>query len=113
MINKMMERPLPVLAWPAQEALRALQRTDTVFVIRIDTVSTTDRTMARRQIRSALGEALHVLTGCNASGFAFDTVPGEPLQLVDARIGLSISHEVGMSVAAIHLYGEVGIDIVR
>lgn len=109
----MPRRPLTVLAWPAHEALHNLQRTDDVFAIAIATAPTTDRTSARRQIRTALGEALHVLTGCDVSLFKLDSVPGQPLQLVDTNIGLSISHEAGMSVAAIHLHGAVGIDIVR
>jgi 4'-phosphopantetheinyl transferase len=106
-------RPITVLAWPAIAALRTLQRAETVFVIRIETASTNDRTMARRQIRTALGEALGVLIGHDASRFNLDTVPGQPLQLVGSPIGVSLSHEAGLSVAAIHLRGTVGIDIVR
>lgn len=106
-------RPLTVLAWPAREALQNLQRTDDIFVIGIETVSTTDRTAARRQIRTAISEALCVLTGCDASRFDLDTVPGQSLRLAGTQIGLSISHELGLSVAAMHLHGMVGIDIVR
>ena len=105
--------PLTVLAWPAQEALRATQRTESIFVIGIETAPTNDRTAARCAIRSAICEALGVLIGCDASHVHFASVPGQPLQMIGASIGLSISHELGMSVAAIYLHGAVGIDIVR
>lgn len=105
--------PLTVLAWPAHDALRAMQHTDRVFVISIETVPTNDRTAARHAIRTAICEALDVVTGCDASQRDVASVPGQPVHLAGSPIGLSISHEVGMSVAAIHLHGAVGIDIVR
>ena len=109
----MYTRSLNVLAWPAHEALRKLKRSDGIFVIGIATTPTNDRTAARRQIRAALGEALAVLGGGDASRIEFNTGPGRPPQLTRSSIGVSISHEVGMSVAAIYLHGAVGIDIVR
>ena len=104
---------LNVLVWPAHEALQKLKQSDDIFVIGITTTPTTDRITARRQIRTALAEALAVLDGSDASSIELDTVPGQPLQATRPSIGVSISHEVGMSVAAIYLHGAVGIDIVR
>ena len=109
----MYRRPITVLAWPARNALQNLQRSDDIFVIAIDTAPTNDRPAARRQIRAAVIEALGVLNGCAPSRFDLATVPGQPPRLVGTQIGISLAHEVGLSVAAIHLRGAVGIDIVK
>ena len=102
-----------VLPWPAQAELQQQQENTTLFVISITTVETSDRRAARRQIRTALAEALGVLLGRDPSQYHLDPTPGRPPRLHGTTIGLSLSHESGLSVAAINLDGAVGIDIVR
>ena len=102
-----------VLPWPAQAALKRQQEHATLFVISITTVETNDRRAARRQIRTALAEALGVLLGSDPSHYQLDPTRGKPPRLQGTTIGVSISHESGLSVAAINLHGAVGIDIVR
>ena len=104
---------IAVLPWPAHEALVEQKNTSTVFIISIRTIESNDRRLARRQIRAALEEAIGVLMGSDSVQFNLIAIPGQPPCLSQSSIGLSLSHESGLSVAAIHLRGAVGIDIVR
>jgi 4'-phosphopantetheinyl transferase len=97
---------LPVLAWPA--AARAV---DGVLVLSVATAG--DRATARRQIRQALSEALGSLLALPADAIELVSTPGQPLRLAGSDIGLSVSHETGLSIAAIHLHGPVGVDLMQ
>ena len=103
--------------WPADVGLLVLQHAPSVVVIGIETANSTDRTAARRQIRSALIDAVSKLTGRDATQLSVTSAPGRPLQILasmtDTNIGISIAHEAGLSVAAINPVGPIGIDIVR
>lgn len=102
-----------VTMWPPDAAQLALIATKNIFVIGIETATTNDRTLARRQIRVAICEALGIVTNLDSAQLSITSNPGQPLQVADTTIGISIAHEAGMSIAAIHLRGSIGIDIVR
>jgi 4'-phosphopantetheinyl transferase len=78
-----------------------------------------DRPSARAAIRVALVETLSAGLGVSADRVAIHTAPGEPpYATVDCdgtveRIGLSISHDDALSVAALRRGGAVGIDLMR
>ena len=110
---------LTVLPWP--ESARFLRQTrnedetQTVIVISVETPLTTIRHIARQRIRSALSEALGILLAQPAQSVALISEPGQPIRLglPKQQCGLSISHEPGLSVAAINLCGAIGIDLMR
>ncbi|MEC5216695.1 4'-phosphopantetheinyl transferase [Actimicrobium sp. GrIS 1.19] len=97
---------LPVLPWPA--AARAV---DGTLVLSVTTAG--DRATARRQIRQALRDALGSLLGMAADAIELVSAPGQPMRLAGSDIGLSVSHETGLSIAAIHLHGPVGVDLMQ
>jgi 4'-phosphopantetheinyl transferase len=71
------------------------------------------RAAARQQVRLALREVLAAHFSCSPAEIELFSQPGQALQLGGAQhnIGLSVSHEPGMSLAAIHLNGAVGVDL--
>ncbi|NWC00808.1 4'-phosphopantetheinyl transferase superfamily protein [Pseudomonas gingeri] len=74
------------------------------------------RAEARAQIREALRAVISQTLGLPPSALSFPHVPGQaPRVLITGRHepGLSISHEEDISVAALHLCGPVGIDLMR
>lgn len=99
-------------AWPLIAAADAEQD---LIVISVATPDSTRRHAARAQIRGAVRELV---------GRWFDRAP-ETIVLIDTagqaprvdlpghEIGLSVSHEPGISVAALHRCGPVGVDILR
>lgn len=103
--------------WPVDAGMLVSQHAPSVVVIGIETANSTERTSARRQIRSALIDAVSKLTECDPAQLSVTSAPGRPLQLlasmIDTNIGISIAHEAGLSVAAINSAGPVGIDLVR
>ena len=76
-----------------------------------------DRATARRTIRTALVAALAQATGLSSERIVMCGAPGEaPYALLDSarRVSLSISHDGGLSVAALRLDGgAVGIDVMQ
>lgn len=100
---------IPVQRWPA--TLPAGAR---LHLLAVETPDTPLRESARGLIRTALREALAQILGRPASSLSIHSVPGEaPRILPDCQAGLSISHEAGLSLAAIHLDGAVGVDCLR
>ena len=79
--------------------------------------NSTLRDAARAQLRSALREVLSLQPGCAPESIALKSIPGQPLRIEQPshgqNIGLSISHEAGLSVAALRRSGPVGVDILR
>ncbi|WP_353405592.1 4'-phosphopantetheinyl transferase family protein, partial [Duganella hordei] len=75
------------------------------------------RSAQRANIRRAAREVLAALTGEPASCFGIQSQPGGPLNVIvgghDSTIGCSFSHEDGYSLAAIHLHGAIGVDMMR
>lgn len=70
---------------------------------------------ARLRIRQTLKAKLYDLFGSVGNAAELYSTPGEALRLAAplADIGLSISHERGLSVAAINVSGRVGVDVMR
>ena len=86
-----------------------------LYFVSLATPDTTPRAEARARIRQALHEALLHLLAADPESVALITTPGEPVRLAPpwADIGLSISHEPGLSLAVINLAGPVGVDLLR
>ncbi len=80
-----------------------------LLVISLPTTPGDDRTQARKQIRQALREILGTLL---PQPELIDVV-GHALRVKDSAIKLSVSHAPGLSVAAINLYGGVGVDLMQ
>ncbi|MDQ2819549.1 MAG: 4-phosphopantetheinyl transferase [Pseudomonadota bacterium] len=93
--------------WPFAE----LAAPDGVIVIGVE--GDGDRPTARVRIREAIHDALLALTG---ESVTLHGVAGEAPWAIDSagqRIGLSISHEGALSIAAINLSGAVGVDMLH
>jgi 4'-phosphopantetheinyl transferase len=78
------------------------------------------RTDARAQIRLAVRQALGELLGLTPEQIILSSMPGHAPVItiatdgaLDQGIGLSISHEAGLSLAAINLHGPIGVDLMR
>lgn len=84
-----------------------------LLVLAIATPAGQDRTTARQLVRARLQSVLAAHLACPAAQVELLSSPGSGLRLAAPkhRIGLSISHESGLSLAAIHLAGQVGIDL--
>lgn len=69
-----------------------------------------DRTQARIQVRQALRDILGMLL---PQPLELIDVAGQALRVKNSAIKLSVSHASGLSVAAINLYGAVGVDLMQ
>lgn len=128
---KIPEKSIAVHPWPASRALLAASAgngsgllrpagsgaTPDLLVISVVTPDSTLRDAARAQLRSALREVLSLQLGCASELIVLQSIPGQPLRVEQPahgqNIGLSISHEAGLSVAALRRNGPVGVDILR
>jgi 4'-phosphopantetheinyl transferase len=81
----------------------------------LKTPETPLRESARRIVRNALRETLASLLPAAGESLALISVPGQPIRLAPpwADVGLSVSHEPGLSLFAINLDGPVGVDLLR
>jgi 4'-phosphopantetheinyl transferase len=108
---------LKVQPWPGPHPLSAaaLGADANPVVLAVATPDTAIRDVARDLVRQALREALGVLLECPPNAVRLVSQPGQPLRLdtPGPQIGLSVSHERGLSLAAIHAGGAVGIDLMR
>ena len=86
---------------------------DGVLVIGIAAVL--PRWEARLRIRAAVREALAQWLKLDIEAISVESTPGAPprLLLAGGAAGLSFSHDEGISLAAVHLHGAVGIDVMR
>lgn len=86
---------------------------DGVLVIGIAAVL--PRWEARLRIRAAVRAAAAQWLKMDIESISLESTPGAPprLLLAGRAAGLSLTHDVGMSLAAIHLHGAVGIDVMR
>lgn len=116
-----------VYSWPENRALalQALQEHSLAVVsvgtsiALVETVShETHRTQARMQLRAALTDVLSTFLACAPEDIDLTHKPGQApkrnlcLSMPEMQIGISISHEQGLSIAAIYLNGDVGVDLV-
>ncbi|HAT33617.1 MAG TPA: hypothetical protein DCW29_23085 [Janthinobacterium sp.] len=96
----------------------ALVPRDGVLVIGVATAAGAGRDLARRAIRLALPQAMAHCSGLAPERIALRCAPGRAPRLLlggegGAEAGLSISHEDGLSLAAVNLHGAVGVDLMR
>jgi 4'-phosphopantetheinyl transferase len=87
-------------------------------VLMVATPVTTLRDQARALVRAALRAFLATLAGCPAEALNLHAEPGEAprvdhLSPDGQPIHLSISHEAGLSLAAVCVGGRVGVDLMR
>lgn len=97
-----MERPLAVQHWPTSFA-----RTQDLLIVAIQTPHTPIRDTARQLVRTVLREIL--------GDVELISNPGQAISLarMDSPIGISVSHESGLSLLAVNFSGLVGIDLLR
>jgi 4'-phosphopantetheinyl transferase len=109
-------RSVPVIYIDAGSPCAAMvPRSEPLFVIAVTTPDSPDRTVARQTIRTALQGVLGELWGCAPANVTLTHTPGEPLRAQGPNSpawGLSVSHDAGLSVAAVNRLGPVGVDIV-
>lgn len=97
--------------WP-----RTLVPSAPLFVVAVASPDRTPRPVARQHIRTALQSVLGELWQCDPAHVTLATAPGEPLRAQGPQAlnwGVSVSHDTGLSVAAVNRHGPVGVDIVR
>lgn len=84
-------------------------------VLAIGIVPPPSRTEARAHLRQAVREAAAQWQNLDIEAISVESTPGTPprLLLAGRSVGLSFSHDEGLSLAAIGLYGPVGIDVMR
>lgn len=121
---------LVVHPWPDSRALLTAQAasdskllaagSDAVpelLVISVLTPDSTLRDAARAQLRDALRKVLSLQLGCAPESIVLMSIPGQALRVKrpghGQNIGLSVSHEASLSVAALRRSGPVGVDIMR
>jgi len=99
---EMIVRPPAVLRWPA-----TVDKAQELLIVAVDTPDTPIRDSARRLVRAVLRQILGEVE--------LISTPGQPIRLArpDSRLGISISHENGLSLLAIHRSGPVGIDLLN
>lgn len=104
----------PVLAWPADSRrLAACWEEYGLVVIGVQTPATPIRHAARANIRVALREALSLLLGYAPDEVPLQSAPAKPVRLdvAGTSVGISISHEPTLSIAAICRSAPVGVDL--
>ena len=117
----------PVYSWPENRALvlQALKE-KRLAVLSIATpiasaetaTHETHRAQIRMQLRVALTDALSTFLDCTSEDIDLAHTPGQApkrnlcLSMPERQIGISISYEQGLSIAAIYLDGFVGVDLV-
>lgn len=96
-------------------ALAELRSVRALTVIGIAAPDSPLRQTARAHLRGALCDTLGSLLERPAASIPLRSQPGlaPVLNLPDARISLSLSHAEGLSVAALHAGGAVGVDVMR
>ena len=103
---------LEVFEWPARKP--RLQ--NDLLLVSTAVPPDADRKRARALIRHAVTDALTQTLGMAASRIEIDSAPGMTPRLRlpgFSHAGLSITHERGLSLAAVHLEGAVGVDVTR
>lgn len=103
--------PAVVRQWVESAPLPPLGQDVRVFSV--ITPQTTQRDTARQLVRQALRDILASHLGCPPAAVPLHSQPGLGLRLVGEKIGLSVSHEAGLSLIAINPAGAVGVDILK
>lgn len=86
-----------------------------LVVVVVATPPTAIRTTARELIRAALRKVLAPLLDCPVDEVPLVSQAGQGLRVAvpDRQIGVSVSHESGLSVGAVNLHSAVGVDLMR
>ncbi|PLY43807.1 4-phosphopantetheinyl transferase [Janthinobacterium sp. ROICE36] len=84
-------------------------------VLAIGIVPPPSRMEARARLRQAVCEAAAQWQNLDIEAISVESTPGScpRLLLAGGVVGLSFSHDEGISLAAVHLHGAVGIDVMR
>jgi len=92
-----------------------LLETDQIVAVAIETPATPLRDRARSLVRATMRSLLADKLGAAEETIQLISRPGQPIRLAPpwSHVGLSVSHEAGRSVMAIHLGGAIGIDLLR
>lgn len=110
-------RPISVHPWPQAEgrALADLESGQAIAVISVITPNTPIRDAGRVLIRCALRAILGEHLGLSPETVVLSSVAihSPKLTLPGHAIGLSVSHEAGLTLAAIRRHGAIGIDLLR
>lgn len=98
----MTDAPLPVWHWPT-----SFDQTQNLLIVTVDTPNTSIRDSARQRVRTVLREIL--------GNVELISRPGQALRLLqqNSPIGISVSHEAGLSLLAINFSGPVGVDLMQ
>jgi 4'-phosphopantetheinyl transferase len=88
---------------------------DGLWVIAVTTPDTSQRDRARQLVRQALAKTLGGMLAVDERSLSLLSQPGQGIRLAPPwqDVGISVSHEPGLSLAAIHRAGPVGIDLMR
>lgn len=88
---------------------------DGLLVIAVRTPETPHRDAARQLVRQALNKTLGELLAVDERSLSLLSQPGQGIRLAPPwqDVGISVSHEPGLSLAAIRRAGPVGIDLMR
>lgn len=107
----MVQQPLTVHDWPASASHITLEQGLLVFAL--PTQPGMSRAKVRQLTRKALKEMLATLLACSVTEIELVSQPGQAIQLLqpELNIGLSISHDHGLSLIAINMNGKVGVDL--
>ena len=108
----MLPSPLSVYSWPkSADDIPVNQR---LIVIAVRTLPTILRSQARKLIRMAITQVLADKLSCSYTEIKLISQSGQSVKVSQPRqnIGLSISHEPGLSLAAINMNGKVGVDLI-
>ncbi|CAM3744196.1 4'-phosphopantetheinyl transferase superfamily protein [Polaromonas hydrogenivorans] len=94
-------------------AVDALGSWQALTVISVAMPATTDRSLARELVRTALCETLVAYLGPTAASLKLVSCPGQALRLDChvAQLSVSLSHAPGFSLAAIGRQGRIGVDV--
>lgn len=90
--------------------------TEGVWLISVSHPLGTRREDARQRIRDSVREVLGKELGLAVEAISVVSEPGSAPRLLLGDLpepGFSISHEDGLSLAAVHWYGKVGVDLMR
>jgi 4'-phosphopantetheinyl transferase len=105
---------LRVQAWPSAQQP---QWNHNLLVLSVATPAGQDRAAARLAVRAAICEAACLLLDIGEERLEVSGTPGAAPRLLvdgsDCGIGVSISHESGVSLAVLHKNGAVGIDLMQ
>jgi 4'-phosphopantetheinyl transferase len=103
--------PLSVYFWPEEAGSILIE--ESLLVIAVKTPPTTLRDKARQLVRLAIRQVLAEKLSFPLADIEFISEPGQALKLLQPKqnVGLSVSHESGLSLAAINMNGKVGVDL--